>query len=280
MYVHFGTNDTACLDTETGKIIWKKKLFSIDQMTGPGSTPILHKGLVIYHLDGVEGRFVVAHDAKTGEVRWKTDRTNKTKGGKNRRRAFNTPTIIQHEGQEQMISVAADAVFGYDPVNGKELWSFPYSGYSTVPRPIYHEGVFIMSTGYDSATLLAVGIGKNKPKLLWKHEKSVPKRSSPLLVDGKLYLAFESGILTCLDFKTGEVVYQKRIGGTFSASPIYVDGRIYLFDEAGRTLVLAPGDAYTVLAENKLESGFMASAAIVDKAFYLRSKSHLYRIEK
>jgi outer membrane protein assembly factor BamB len=280
VYVHFGSNGTACLETKTGKVIWKVKPFQIDQMTGAGSTPILYKGQVIYHLDGVEGRFVVSHDAKTGKIRWKTDRTNQPKGGKNRRRAFSTPTIIAHGGGDQMISVAADAVFGYDPSTGRELWSFSYSGYSTVPRPIYKDGMIVMSTGFDRATLLAVRLGQNKPTVAWKYGKAMPQRTSPLLVDGRVYLISEAGILTSLDFKSGKKIFQERIGGTYSASPVYVDGRIYLFGQEGGTFVFAPGDEVKVLAENKLEGGFMASPAIVGKAFYLRTKTHLYRIEK
>ena len=61
---------------------------------------------------------------------------------------------------------------------------------------------------------------------------------------------------------------------------VYADGRIYLFSEQGKTTVITPGNSYKVLATNQLEGGFMASPAVAGRAFFLRTKSHLYRIEK
>ena len=78
---------------------------------------------------------------------------------------------------------------------------------------------------------------------------------------------------------TGEIVWTERVGGKFAASPIYADGRLYFFDQEGTTLVLKPGRALEILATNKLASGFMASPAVAGKALFLRTKTHLYRIE-
>ena len=72
----------------------------------------------------------------------------------------------------------------------------------------------------------------------------------------------DAGIATCLEAKTGKVVWQSRVGGMFSASPLYADGRIYLFDEDGKTTVIEAGRKFKVLAENLLDDGFMASPAV------------------
>jgi hypothetical protein len=70
------------------------------------------------------------------------------------------------------------------------------------------------------------------------------------------------------------------LDGEYAASPVYVDGRIYLFSCEGRIPVIAPGPEFKLLANNQLESGFMASAAIAGKSFILRSETHLYRIQQ
>jgi outer membrane protein assembly factor BamB len=90
----------------------------------------------------------------------------------------------------------------------------------------------------------------------------------------------DTGIASCVEAKTGEIVWQKRIGGEYSASPVYADGKIWFFSEEGKTTVIKPGRTFELLAENQLGDGFLASPAISGKAFYLRSRSHLYRIEK
>ena len=90
----------------------------------------------------------------------------------------------------------------------------------------------------------------------------------------------DAGVASCVEAKTGEIVWQKRIGGQFSASPIFADGRIYCFSHENQTTVFAPRREFQQLAVNELDDGFMASPAVVGKALILRSKTHLYRVEE
>jgi outer membrane protein assembly factor BamB len=76
------------------------------------------------------------------------------------------------------------------------------------------------------------------------------------------------------------LVWSERVGGHYSASPLAADSRIYLFSEEGKTTVLATGREFKKLAESQLGDGFMASPAVSGKALFLRSRSHLYRIEE
>jgi outer membrane protein assembly factor BamB len=89
----------------------------------------------------------------------------------------------------------------------------------------------------------------------------------------------DTGIASCIDAKTGEQLWQHRIGGEYSASPLYADDRLWFFSEDGKTTALEPGRVFEQAGENRLEEGFLASPAIAGKAFYLRTRTHLYRIE-
>ena len=82
-----------------------------------------------------------------------------------------------------------------------------------------------------------------------------------------------------MEAKTGNVVWSQRVQGNYSAAPIFADGHIYVASEEGKVAVLAPGREFKLLAENKFADGFMASPAVSGKALYLRSKTHLYRVE-
>ena len=95
-----------------------------------------------------------------------------------------------------------------------------------------------------------------------------------------VYMVNDAGIASCVAAKTGEMVWQQRIGGEYTASPVYADGKVWFFSEEGKTTVIKPGRRYELLAENHLDEGFLASPAIAGKAFYLRTRMHLYRIEK
>jgi outer membrane protein assembly factor BamB len=82
--------------------------------------------------------------------------------------------------------------------------------------------------------------------------------------------------------KTGEQIWNERLpaGGSYYASPLFVDGRIYFFSDSGKTTVIKPAPRFEVLAVNSLIAGCMATPAVGGKAFYIRTKTHLYRIEK
>jgi outer membrane protein assembly factor BamB len=102
-----------------------------------------------------------------------------------------------------------------------------------------------------------------------------------LLLSGDLlYMVNDSGVVTCLEAKTGAVVWKNRVAGTYSASPIWADRRIYFFNEDGKTTVIEDGRQFKLLAENELADGFMASPAIDGRALFLRTRTHLYRIEE
>jgi outer membrane protein assembly factor BamB len=89
----------------------------------------------------------------------------------------------------------------------------------------------------------------------------------------------DSGIVTCLDARTGTEVWRSRLNDSYSASPIYAEGRVYFFSEEGKTTVIEAGRTFKVLAENHLDDGFMASPAVDDRALFLRTRTHVYRIE-
>ena len=87
------------------------------------------------------------------------------------------------------------------------------------------------------------------------------------------------GIISCLEAKSGETVWQERVGGKFWASPLYADGRLYFFDEDGLGHVVAAGRTWKKLATNKLDAGCRASPAAAGNSLFVRTHTHLYRIE-
>ena len=87
------------------------------------------------------------------------------------------------------------------------------------------------------------------------------------------------GIASCLEAKTGTMLWRERVLGSHSASPLLAEGRIYFFSEHGIVTVIAAARTFQKLTENKFSDGFMASPAVSGKALFLRTKSHLYRVE-
>jgi outer membrane protein assembly factor BamB len=177
----------------------------------------------------------------------------------------------------------AEWVYAYDPRSGREIWNVKHPGFSVAPTPIFGHGLIYASTGYMLPQLLAIrpeGTGDiTTSGVVWKADKNIPTKPSPLLLGDELYLIADGGVATCWDADSGKLHWRQRLGGTFSASPIAVDGRIYCCAEDGRTIVFAPAKRYEELAINKLDGRFLASPAVSGRALYLRTDTHLYRIE-
>lgn len=293
LYVHFGSFGTACLDTSTGKVLWKRSDLPCRHYRGPSSSPISFENLLILTFDGADLQYHVALDKQTGRIVWKTNRSvvwndENVPGPMARdgdlRKAHSTPLIGIVAGKPQMFSAGAKAAYGYDPRTGQEIWKVQYADWSVAPRPLYDQGLVFLVTGLVKRELWAIrpeGQGDvTDTHVVWKLSTHIGKYASPLLVDGLIYTAAEESFVTCLEAATGKVVWTERIGGKFAASPIYADGRLYFFDQQGTTTVLKPGRTFEVLAKNTLADGFMASPAVSGKAFFLRTRTHLYRIEE
>jgi len=281
---HFGSLGTACLDMAAGKVLWNQR-FPIDDITGPGSSPALVDGLVILPCDGADQQYVVAVDVQTGETKWKTPRPPiADKDGKHRR-AFSTPLIIEHAGRKQAIVPGAQWVVAYDPASGGELWRVNFGdGHAIVPRPVFHDGLVYICTGYMKPQLWAIradGSGDvTETHVAWKHDKQVPEISSPIVVGEALYFVSSLGVATCLDARKGDTIWQHRIGGNYAASPLAADGKLYLTSREGVTTVVRPGREYHELAKNQLFGQTFASLAISGSTLLIRADRTLYCVGK
>lgn len=275
VYAHFGKLGTVCLD-RNAKVIWKKEL-KYNHRHGPGGSPIVVGDLLILACDGTDVQYVTALNKMTGEEVWKTSRDGAM--------AYSTPLLLNVNGNPQVVSTGGEWAISYQPTTGKELWRFRYpKGYSNVPRPVFGQGLVFLCSGYDKPWLYAVradGDGDvTESHLAWKLDRGAPLNPSPLLIGDDLYIVSDNGVATCLDAKTGEQHWQKRIGGNFSASLLLAEGRIYLLDENGKTYVFKPNpDEYEELAVNTLPGRTLASIAAADESLFLRTDQAVYRIQ-
>ena len=285
VYVHFGVYGTACLDATSGETIWQRRDIHCDHDRGPGSSPIVFGNLLIFHMDGIDVQYVIALDKTTGKTVWKTDRSiDLSELRPDVRKAFSTPTVIESAGRLQMISTGAQGTYAYDPTTGEELWRIRAKGFSNVARPLFVRGLVLVNTAFSKAQLWAVrpdGRGDvTETHVVWTSTKGIPIKPTPVVVDDLVFMADDNGVASCLELESGEIVWQERWGGRYSASPIYADGRIYFFSEDEAATVIEPARQAVVLATNQLDAGFMASPAVVGRAIILRTKTHLYRVEK
>lgn len=283
LYCHFGALGTCAIDRSSGKLAWHER-YVVDEITGGGGSPVLSGKLLVFACDGADEQFVLALDKATGRIAWKTPRPPIDALDAKLRRAFSTPLMVEDGGRTQVVVPGAQWVCSYDPSSGQELWRVNIGdGHAVVPRPVHHDGIIYICTGFMKPRLLAIraeGSGNvTDSHVVWTYDKQVPEISSPLVAGGEIYFVSSMGVATCLDAASGELLWQERLGGNFAASPLLADGKLYFTSQEGITTVVSPGRRFQALARNELFGQTMASLAVCGKGLLIRTSTHLYCVK-
>lgn len=283
VYIHFGAYGTACIRRSDAQVVWQRRDLACNHYRGPGSSPIVYKNLLIFHMDGFDYQYAIALDRHTGETVWRADRQVEygTDDG-DQYKAFSTPLIISAQGRDQLISPASMACLSLDPATGKEFWRVRYREHSTTVRPLFDGDRLYLSTGFSKAKMLAVrvdGAGDvTDTHVDWQQHKGIGCKPSPVLIGDYLWVISDEGILSRFNKHTGESDWQQRLGGKFSASLVASATHLVAVDHDGLGYVFSIGSQPQLVSENRLTEGCNASPAIVGNSLILRTTSALYCI--
>ena len=272
VYVHFGSSTLAALDFK-GEIAWQKEIpdwKSFD--VAIASSPVLFDGKLFLLADRNDKKgTLTAYNPKTGDELWSQKRTTPF--------SHTTPTFAVHAGKPLMLIGGAGELQALDPKSGDKIWWAKTAG--DVTSPIYSEGFVYTDSGRGGSGVCvdASGTGDiTANNVKWKLNNIPESLSSPIFHGDHFFRLFSSGVLKCLDRKTGKLAYEERLDGVSgSASPFATKDRIY-FASAGKSYVLAPGSKYDLLATNDLGEPNAASAAVSQGRIVLKGGKHLFCI--
>jgi outer membrane protein assembly factor BamB len=285
---YFGMMGVFCYDLD-GKELWKKDLghFPMKNEWGTSSSPIIHNGLVFVQADNEQKSFLVALELASGKEIWRQERNETSNWGS---------PIIWTNGMQSELVTAGKTIRSYQPEDGTLLWQATSSvaGYSSTPSG-NAELLVVGHQGRDGAGLMVVKAGAtgdislkanetSNSNILWSTKEFAPQRSSPLIIDGQIFLlSGRTGLLTCVEATTGNRLYQERLpdAGAFWASPWAYNGLVYCPDENGNTFVLKPGPTMELVRINKLpeeNARYWATSAAGDGTLYIRSTNTLYAV--
>ena len=278
---HFGSYGTWCLDANTGETLWQRKLV-VDDSVGPGSSPTIVDGIVVLICDGIDQQFVAGLDLETGETKWKTNRPAMRTSNPEYKKAYSTPLLIEIDGKKQVVAVGAQWVCGYDPKSGEEIWRFDHgSGFSTTPMPILVDGSLVFSTGYMRPELVAIdpsGQGDiTSTNLLWRSSRGIPAKPSPVSNGKSVYLISDGGVASSLSLKDGSILWQKRLGGSYSASPLMYGSQILVGNHEGSLHVFCDDEGYREVTKYDFGEQIMSSPIPFEDGLLIRTKSAIYR---
>ena len=280
IYAYLGNHGLVCLNMQ-GKLLWHHSFGAINAYHGTAASPLLYRDKVILYQDVVQpqgGSFVVALDKRTGKVLWTTPREARVGWG--------SPVAIRAGEREEIIVSGQNAVRGYHPETGKVLWSVEGNLMEVIPTPVAGHGLLFASSGRAGPTLAIRPGGSGDvtaTHLAWTSPRGSPFVPSPLLYGEHLYLVNDmTSIATCLEAKTGQSLWQGRLGEarreSFSASPVGVDGKVFFTNDDGDTFVLAAGAGFRLLHVNRFGERTLASPALVEGRWYWRTEGHLLAI--
>jgi outer membrane protein assembly factor BamB len=191
--------------------------------------------------------------------------------------------VVDVNGRSEVVINSSERVDAYDAKDGTPLWHVGGANSFPIPVASYDNGVLYMSRGYRSGPYMAVRPGGrgdvSGTHVEWQVATGAPYVSSLVKYEGRVYMANDVGVLTAIDAKTGQRVWQERTPGVFSASPVAGDGKVYFVSETGETIVLSVNGP-TIIARNDLGERALASPAIAGGRIFIRTDGQLYAIGK
>lgn len=279
VYAYFGSEGLYAYRFD-GTPAWSRKLGNVAGLSvGVSTSPLLFENLVIVQADEDNGdhSFIAALDVATGRDVWRVARAKMPI-------SWATPVLTTAGGRAELITTTDTRIIAYDPRTGGELWSEPGLESYAVPSPVIAGNMVIVSTGNPKKITIALrlgAIGSGESRRVWEYRKGSAYVVSPTVYGDKLYISSDAGILTCLDAKTGALVYEggrPPVPSTFMASPVAYGGHLYLTSEEGETFVIKAGNVHEVVRTNSVGEPVYASPALANGTVYIRGLNHLFAI--
>ncbi len=277
VYVSFGARGLLAVDLN-GTIVWQQDIGPMQAYHGTAGSPLLYRDRLILYQDQFSDSFIAAFDTRTGRTLWKTNRSASVGWG--------TPIAVRVGDHDEIIVNSQNTVYGYDPDTGRELWRCHGSNEEVIPTPVVGHGLVYCSSGRAGPTLAIRPGGRGdvtRSHLVWTSPRGSPFVPSPIVHGQSLYMVNDmASIVTCLDAVSGQSVWQGRLGIAqregFSASPVAVDDKLFFTNDDGETFVIRAGPKFELLHVNRIGEGTLASPALVDGRWYIRTDRSLLAI--
>ena len=286
----FGSEGLYCFDLK-GKLLWSKDLGVINNSWhgigwGYSSSPALYRDRIALLCHDPKAPFVAAFSLSHGKELWRTSRKGDCEG------SWGTPLIHNDGARTQVVTNGWPFIVSYDLETGKELWRLRGGGDIPIPTPFVADGLIVISNAHGGkAPLFAVrpsaagdislkeGSSSND-SVVWSVPNGGSYISTPIVYRGHIYLANYNGLLRCFDFKTGQKMYEERLGldDTCSSSLVAADGKIYCPVEQGAVHVIKAGPKLEKLAKNGLGAPCLATPAISQGVIYFRTSESLIAV--
>ncbi len=290
--------------TTDGQEVWQKDLGMLDSgwfydksyQWGFAASPVIHNGNVIVQCDVQEQSFLGSYSLSDGSENWRTDRDEIP--------GWSSPTVVETDRGPMVLTCGTGFARGYDANNGKELWRYGKHSEIVVPTPfVAHDLIYIVSGYTPIQPIVAINLDaegdvtlpegeESGEHVAWYKPRGGSYMPSPIVYGDYMYICANSGVITCIQAKTGKQVYKTRlskgldqlenkpagIGGSTSmvGSPVAADGHIYFPCETGYVFVLKAGPEFKMVACNPISESLLTTPAISEGVMFVRGQESLF----
>lgn len=266
VYAIFANGDVIAFDMD-GNQLWARNLGSAGNHYGHSSSLMLYQNVLIVQYDIKKSPRILGLAVATGETLWETPRKVKV--------SWASPIVVNTGVKTEVFLVAEPIVSSYDPLTGKENWNVDCIFGEVGPSVAYADGVVFAVNEY--AILVAIKIGET-PEILWESDEYLSDVPSPVATSELLFMATSYGVVVCYNAKTGEIYWESEYDNGFYSSPMMVDGKIYLIDMQGVMHIFKVDKEFVLVGESELGETCMTSPAFTDGKIYIRGNKHLFCI--
>lgn len=243
-YAIGSTGHLHCLAIADGEIRWQRDLrkdFDIRMPTwGIAGSPLIEGDLVILQIGGSGEACVVALDKKTGETRWQALADDAS---------YSTPIAIEQGDRRVVVCWTGERIVGLEPASGELLWEHPFKWEKwpiAIATPVHHGDRLLLSEVHRGSMLLRLGEDSPTVEELWHRRKNGEPAlhcliSSPLVIDGHIYGADDTGILRCLELESGKQLWEDdSVVPTQRWATVHLvknHDRIWMFNDRGELII-------------------------------------------
>jgi outer membrane protein assembly factor BamB len=259
IYIESGMGAIYCLNAETGNQVWSVDFIEdlgVDSVIQFGyAESVLIDGDKLICVPGGKENNVVAINRFTGKKIWNSK-------GFEEPATYNSPILIDRNGQRLVVAMSAGSIMGIDADTGEMYWRVEQTQQNKIHAntPLYFDGKLVVSSAGRESTsgLVQVQLSENgkNAEVVWRNNKFINLMGGLVRIDTCIYgSAYLKNDWQVINWKTGEMLVQnKDLGG---GSVIYADGMYYCYAENDGevALVKASPTSFEVVSRFKVPLG-------------------------
>ncbi len=289
VYTCSGYGDIACIDGQTGKIIWSFKASELNKGTYGNwgiAEALLIDGDKLYFTPGGSETMTIALNKANGNLIWRSPSLNDNPG-------YVSPILVEYAGKKMIINVSLQHVFAVDASNGEILWKVAHirpesmksdQDFIKCVTPIFYDGKVYVTGGYDTGgMMISIADDGKSANVIWTDSVLDVHHGGVVLIDGYIYgsnwLNNSNGNWCCIDWNTGKKKWEEH--WNCKGSIISAEGLLYIYDEKKGNvgLLKATPEKFDLVSSFQVKLGksgpFWAHPVIHNGILYLRHNNAL-----